>query len=197
MPPKEEPKFNCHDGVPDHEAWVEWEEQLLTHGGKADEQGSSIADCILDVHRGSAGNPHVGTPAQLAKSQALERALKKEAFSYMLLHMGCADQRKAVFTQFFNRGGTPDVRGAFLYLESALDVPQATVDEEKHELDWINFSIVEDVGYQESTVKDSVLPTSGVQAVPAINRLGPCAVGSCEFSGLDVWTGARAPSWGH
>ena len=157
MPPKEEPKFNCHDGVPDHEAWVEWEEQLLTHGGKADEQGSSIADCILDVHRGSAGNPHVGTPAQLAKSQALERALKKEAFSYMLLHMGCADQRKAVFTQFFNRGGTPDVRGAFLYLESALDVPQATVDEEKHELDWINFSIVEDVGYQESTVKDSVL----------------------------------------
>ena len=36
-----------------------------------------------------------------------------------------------------------------------------------------------------------------VQAVLAINRLGPCAVGSREFSGLAVWTGARAPSWGH
>lgn len=87
MSKKEEPKFTPHDGVPDHEAWLEWEEQLLTHVGKSDELGSSMADCILDVHRGSVGNPHVGTPQQVARSQALERALKKETFSYMLLHM--------------------------------------------------------------------------------------------------------------
>ena len=65
-------KFPPYDCVPGHEGWAALSRNLLSHGGKANENGDSLGHTILGQHAGgSNGNQHRGTPAVVQRSVAV------------------------------------------------------------------------------------------------------------------------------
>ena len=82
-------KFTPYDCVPGHKDWSGFKLNLLSHGGKANEYGDSIAMCLLGTNYGGIRGPgHYGNnAAQIQKSKFMARKLHSEALEYLYIHV--------------------------------------------------------------------------------------------------------------
>ena len=151
-------KFPPYDCVPSHDGWAAFSRNLISHAGRANENGDSIAHAILGKHHGAPGGPaHRGTPAVVQKSVAASRKLQGEAFTYIYEHI-TDEHHREYLSETFGVGVAgithADPHGAYMYLMAECDIVPNRDGEEEQDLEWLQFTIVKDVGKHENTVKE-------------------------------------------
>ena len=161
------PAYNC---VPGRSGWEEFKLLLVTHGSKANDYGDSLATCILGTNIGGAngaGFPGT-TPAQIQYAQRAGRKLHSETLEYLCTHIADSCHRDYIQRNFGVLNlAKPDPHGAYLYLMQECDVPDCREGEDAHDMKWLQFSILKDIGKDEHTV------TNAMKELRALNAKRP------------------------
>ena len=163
-------KFPAYTCVPGRSGWEEFKLLLVTHGGKANDYGDSLATCILGTNIGGAngaGFPGT-TPAQIQYAQRAGRKLHSETLEYLCTHIADSCHRDYIQMNFGVLNlAKPDPHGAYLYLMQECDVPDCREGEDAHDMKWLQFSILKDIGKDEHTV------TNAMKELRALNAKRP------------------------
>ena len=163
-------KFPAYTCVPGRSGWEEFKLLLVTHGSKANDYGDSLATCILGTNIGGAngaGFPGT-TPAQIQYAQRAGRKLHSETLEYLCTHIADSCHRDYIQRNFGVLNlAKPDPHGAYLYLMQECDVPDCREGEDAHDMKWLQFSILKDIGKDEHTV------TNAMKELRALNAKRP------------------------
>ena len=169
-------KFTPYDCMPGHKDWTGFKLNLcsVSHGGKANEYGDSIAMCLLGTNYGGIRGPgHYGNnAAQIQKSKFMARKLHSEALEYLYIHVADEHHKAEIQRRFgVTNMVVPDASGAFEYLQLECDIADSREGEESHEITWIEFSIIKDVGKHEHTITEAMKQLRTLNASRPVHML--------------------------
>ena len=164
--------FPTYDCSPGKEAYDVFEERLLGNGGRSDDQGWSLADCLnrrddgavtpagAPVGGGVPVLPAAGGGVATEKRRALRRKRLKESHSYLVRHIS-NETVKRVLMRAPYLGNGPD---ALTYIRTRCRTAAQTTDRQEIQGKWLGVTIAKDVGSKESTVVDLDLHLETVNA---------------------------------
>ena len=116
------PAFDVYDCVPNYEQWCAFKKKLFAHGGRADDHGWSLTDCIrgLDAGGNAAGAPMLpvlgaggGTLDERAEHR-LRRKRLSESHTHIVRHLS----NRLVIDTLSEAPLLGDGRAAFVWLEA-------------------------------------------------------------------------------
>ena len=160
--------FACQPG---REAYDEFEENLLGHGGKSDDHGWSLADCLSRNDDGAVTAlgaavpgvpflPAAGGGAGVDARRRLRRKRLKESHSYLIAHISNLEVKRALLR--------PPILGngplALDYVRARCRTAAATSDLQNHQATWLGITIAKDIGVSESTIMDLELRLGSINA---------------------------------
>jgi hypothetical protein len=154
--------FDPYDCKPGRAGFDRFKQNLINHGGRSDELGWSLADCLLleddgalnalgaPVGGGVPALPAAGGGAAVENRRAKRRKRLKESAELVVRHISHTDYLRILSAPPY-RGNGPL---CLAYLEQRCYTPHAQSDTQDLELEWNAISVAKDIGFSENTVYD-------------------------------------------
>ena len=150
--------FNCQPG---REEYDKFERNLFAHGGTSDNEGWSLADCLMRTDDGAvdaAGNPMPGVTAipaagggnQGNSQRTCRRKRLKESYSYIIKHIDNPDVLRALAQAPYLMDGPL----ALDYIRSRCRTAMDVVDTQDKQAQWQAITIAKDIGVNENTIME-------------------------------------------
>ena len=169
------PTYNCQPG---REEYDRFERNLLAHGGASDNEGWSLADCLMRIDDGAVdapGNPMPGVTAipaagggnQGHSARTCRRKRLKESFSFIIKHIDNADMLRNLTNPVLGLLGDGPL--ALDYIKSRCRTAMDVVDTQDNQAQWQSITIAKDIGVNENTIMelDTMLMTINDYLPPA------------------------------
>ena len=172
--------FEVYDCVPNYEQWCAFRKKLFAHGGRADDHGWSLADCLRGIDPGGVAptaqplpvlGPGGGTVDERTEHR-LRRKRLKESHTYLIRHLS----NRLVVEALSEAPLLGNGAAAYAWLEARCCVRPDTADLEELKQEWRDITIAKDVGVSENTIIDlgTLLDAKNAMIPNAADRFSEC-----------------------